>query len=203
MADGTRSHDLKKLEDSFRILKEQEVNSAKETTEIKNTLVEIKEFMAAVTFKYDQVAAHVYGKQRESVPGGPENQIGGSNQFGAESTQSQHFPGFGTRELPKELEEKKAKVFVADGTKMTSNAACKGFKREMQGVVFQTDMRVMELKGCDMVLGIQWFATLGPVKWDLKNLSIDFTLNNRRHVLRGGKQGESKSVDAEHMKNLL
>ncbi|RWR97264.1 putative protein S-acyltransferase 7 [Cinnamomum micranthum f. kanehirae] len=58
MADGTRSQDLKKLEESFRILKEQQVTSAKETAEIKNTLVEIKEFMATVTFKYDQVAAH-------------------------------------------------------------------------------------------------------------------------------------------------
>lgn len=94
-------------------------------------------------------------------------------------------------------------MFVADGTEMTSSAACKGFKWEMQGVVFQTDMRVLELKGCDMVLGIQWLATLGPVQWDFKNLSIDFTLNNRRHVLRGGKQGESKLVDATHMQKLL
>ena len=94
-------------------------------------------------------------------------------------------------------------VFVVDGTKMTSSAACKGFKWEMEEVVFQTDMRVLELKVYDMVLGIQWSATPGPVKWDFKNLNMDFTLNNRRHVLRGGKQGESKLVDAEHMKNLL
>lgn len=97
MADGTRSQDLKRLEDSFRILKEQQVNSAKETEEIKNTLVEIKEFMAAVTFKYDQVAAHVYGKQHESVHGVPENLGLSSNQFRAESSQSQPFPEFGTR----------------------------------------------------------------------------------------------------------
>ena len=59
----------------------------------------------------------------------------------------------------------------------------------MQGVVIQTDMRVLELKGCDMMLRIQWLATLGPVKWDFKNLSMDFTLNNRRHVLRGESKG--------------
>ena len=97
MADGTRSQDFKKLKDSFRILKEQQVNSTKETTEIKNTLVEIKEFMAAVTFKYDQVTTHVYGKQYESVPGGPENQRVNFNQFRKEYSQSQPFPGFRTR----------------------------------------------------------------------------------------------------------
>ena len=45
-------------------------------------------------------------------------------------------------------------VFVADGTKLISIAACKGFKWEMQGVIFQTDMKVLPLKGCDMLLGI-------------------------------------------------
>lgn len=91
MADGTRSHDLKKLEDSFRILREQQISSAKEAAEIKNNLVEIKEFMAAVTFKYDQMAAHVYGKQRESTPGNSENHLG------TESSQSHPLSGFGTR----------------------------------------------------------------------------------------------------------
>ncbi|GFS39350.1 hypothetical protein Acr_00g0062470 [Actinidia rufa] len=188
MADGTRSQDFKKLEDSFQILKEQQVNSAKETAKIKNTLVEVKEFMAAVTFKYDQVAAHVYGKQHESVPGGSENQGMNFNQFRAEYSQSQSFPGFGTRTMRVHGLVKKQKVvilidtgsthnflnqevveragvetvdtdpltaFVVDGTKMISCVACKDFKWEMQGAVFQTDMRVLELKGCDMVLGIQ------------------------------------------------
>ncbi|GFS40847.1 hypothetical protein Acr_00g0070840 [Actinidia rufa] len=167
MADGTRSQDVKKLEYSFQILKEQEVNSAKETAKIKNTLVEVKEFMAAVTFKYDQVAAHVYGKQHESVPGGSENQGMNFNQFRAEYSQSQSFPGFGTSThnfLNQEVVERAGvetvdtdplTAFVVDGTKMISCVACKDFKWEMQGAVFQTDMRVLELKGCDMVLGIQ------------------------------------------------
>ncbi|GFZ10853.1 hypothetical protein Acr_22g0002510 [Actinidia rufa] len=45
-------------------------------------------------------------------------------------------------------------VFVANGTKLISTVACKGFKWEMQGVIFQTDTRVLPLKGCDMVLDI-------------------------------------------------
>lgn len=46
-------------------------------------------------------------------------------------------------------------VLVADGTKMISSAMCKDFQREMQGAMFQADMRILQLKGCDMVLGIQ------------------------------------------------
>lgn len=80
---------------------------------------------------------------------------------------------------------------------------CKGFKWEMQGVEFQADMRVLQLKGCDMVLGIQWLATLGPVKWDFQNLSMDFILNGRRHVLKGGKKEGLKVIGTGKMQKIL
>ncbi|CAL5340382.1 unnamed protein product [Camellia sinensis] len=94
-------------------------------------------------------------------------------------------------------------VLVADGTKLMSTAICKGFRWEMQGTEFQADMRILQLKGCDMVLGIQWLATLGPVKWDFKNLSMEFQLNDRRHVLRGGKKEELTVIGANKMKKTV
>ncbi|KAF7131596.1 hypothetical protein RHSIM_Rhsim09G0045700 [Rhododendron simsii] len=45
-------------------------------------------------------------------------------------------------------------VSVADGTRMMSTTMCKKFQWEMQGTNFQADMRILQLKGCDMVLGI-------------------------------------------------
>lgn len=94
-------------------------------------------------------------------------------------------------------------VSVADGTKMMSTAMCRNFQWEMQGTIFQADMRILQLKGCDMVLGIQWLATLGPVKWDFKNLCMEFVLNNKRHVLRGGRRDEVLLVGPEKMQKML
>ncbi|XP_028056715.1 uncharacterized protein LOC114260736 [Camellia sinensis] len=94
-------------------------------------------------------------------------------------------------------------VSVDDGTRMLSTAMCKDFQWEMQGTNFQADMRVLQLKGCDMVLDIQWLATLGPVKWDFKHLSMEFHLNGRKHVLRGGKRNELKVLSPEKMQKLL
>lgn len=37
-------------------------------------------------------------------------------------------------------------------------------------------------------------ATLGPVKRDFTNLSMEFHLNGRKHVVRGGKNDELKIV---------
>ncbi|CAL5428628.1 unnamed protein product [Camellia sinensis] len=54
-----------------------------------------------------------------------------------------------------------------------------------------------------MVLGIQWLATLGPVKWDFKNLSMEFQLNDIRHVLRRGKKEELTVIGANKMKKIV
>lgn len=54
-------------------------------------------------------------------------------------------------------------VIVADGTKLCSKAVCKTFKWEMQGLSFTTKVRVLPIRGCDMVLGILWLSTLGPI----------------------------------------
>lgn len=62
-------------------------------------------------------------------------------------------------------------VSVADGTKLISTATYRNFSWEMQGTIFQANMRVLQLKGRDMVLGIQWLATLGSVRWDSRILA--------------------------------
>ncbi|KAA8550255.1 hypothetical protein F0562_001939 [Nyssa sinensis] len=54
-------------------------------------------------------------------------------------------------------------VVVADGTKLQSKAVVKDFQWVIQGTTFTTDMRLLPLGGCDMVLGVQWLSTLGPV----------------------------------------
>ncbi|GJR52082.1 retrotransposon-related protein [Tanacetum coccineum] len=41
---------------------------------------------------------------------------------------------------------------------------------------------------CDMVLGIQWLATLGNIQWNFKTLVMEFTYQDRKVVLRGTQQ---------------
>jgi hypothetical protein len=44
----------------------------------------------------------------------------------------------------------------------------------MQGLVFRTDLFILPLAGCDVVLGIQWLRTLGPILWDFTKLQMEF-----------------------------
>ncbi|XP_058188043.1 uncharacterized protein LOC131304721 [Rhododendron vialii] len=65
-------------------------------------------------------------------------------------------------------------VTVADGTKLCSKGLCPTFTWEMQGETFSAEVRILAIGGCDMVLGVQWLSTLGPILWDFKNLQMQF-----------------------------
>jgi hypothetical protein len=43
----------------------------------------------------------------------------------------------------------------------------------------------LTLGGCDIVLGVQWLSTLGPILWDFVKLHMEFNLLDFRHVLQG------------------
>ncbi|GJZ49966.1 transposon ty3-I gag-pol polyprotein [Tanacetum coccineum] len=65
-------------------------------------------------------------------------------------------------------------------------------------------------RGCEMVLGVQWLSIVGDIKWNFRDLVMDFVYNNRRMVLRGtqkavlqwmsGKRQSkvTKSLKADH-----
>ncbi|KAF7139795.1 hypothetical protein RHSIM_Rhsim06G0000800 [Rhododendron simsii] len=94
-------------------------------------------------------------------------------------------------------------VVVADGTKTFSKAMVKDFNWTMQGAEFTADMRLLPLGGCDMVLGVQWLSTLGPVLWDFKNLKMEFTVLGAKHTLKGGEVPAIQLVDVKTMEQYL
>ncbi|GKA05952.1 transposable element [Tanacetum coccineum] len=54
-----------------------------------------------------------------------------------------------------------------------------------------------EVGGCDMVLGIQWLATLGDIKCNFKELKMQFVYNNKKLCLRGSKKAEEHVNEKE------
>ena len=54
-------------------------------------------------------------------------------------------------------------VTVANGETLKAQHMCKGLNWEMQGSQHSTDFFVLPLRGCDVVLGLQWLVTLGPI----------------------------------------
>ncbi|KAK4491757.1 hypothetical protein RD792_002532 [Penstemon davidsonii] len=93
-------------------------------------------------------------------------------------------------------------VAVADGNMVHSNFMCNGFSWKMHGVTFVTDVLVMALGGCDLVLGVQWLVTLGDITWNFSKLAMEFYVNNKKVSLRGSLPSV-KVVKESTMKKIL
>ena len=50
---------------------------------------------------------------------------------------------------------------IADGNKLACQYKCINFTWRVDGAIFVTDVLLIPIESCDMILGIQWLMTLG------------------------------------------
>jgi hypothetical protein len=78
-----------------------------------------------------------------------------------------------------------AHVVVANGDRV----ACRGLTRDVDLRIgnerFAVDCFSIPLDCYDMVLGIAWLRTLGPILWDFDELRMEFTWHDRRVLWKG------------------
>ncbi|KAJ4756090.1 polyprotein [Rhynchospora pubera] len=65
-------------------------------------------------------------------------------------------------------------VTIANGAKMVTDIQCDSLQFRLQGHEFERDMRVLDVQGYDMILGIDWLTSLGPMKVDWGKGEIEF-----------------------------
>ena len=53
-----------------------------------------------------------------------------------------------------------------------------GSDLNLPGVGFHVDFYLLELGGYDAILGTQWLQSLGPMVWDMSQLSMEFDYHN-------------------------
>ena len=51
------------------------------------------------------------------------------------------------------------------------------------------DFMVLPLIGCDVILGIQWLKSLGPITWDFDTLQMQFQIDQQKMTLFGVPDG--------------
>ncbi|GKB87899.1 putative mitochondrial protein [Tanacetum coccineum] len=96
-----------------------------------------------------------------------------------------------------------------NGQRMMSTFVYHDFKWSFQNEVFTGDVMLLPLGGSEVVLGIQWLATLGDMQCNFKKLIMKFNHKGRQLVLRGmnnthvhwmqGKEGMLKQVELSSM----
>ncbi|KAL5706540.1 hypothetical protein ACHQM5_024694 [Ranunculus cassubicifolius] len=76
-------------------------------------------------------------------------------------------------------------VSIAGGGQLTCNAICPDFMWTVNGVTFRSEVRILELGGCDLVLGVQWLKAIGPVVMDFSKLQLQFQHQGNTVTLQG------------------
>lgn len=100
------------------------------------------------------------------------------------------------------LPPRMTRVAVADEGKLQVRGRIEQFEWRFQNTTFKQDMMLIPLGNCDMVLGVQWLATLGPITWDFLQSEMQFKVEKKRVVLHGIKEGNIKEVKTTKMDKL-
>lgn len=86
------------------------------------------------------------------------------------------------------IETKPMRVMVANGNHLISKYECSGFKWRMGEHEFQTTVKTLPMGNYDLVLGVDWLGALGPVTFDYKRLTLQFTNQGKTILLKGNNQ---------------
>lgn len=66
------------------------------------------------------------------------------------------------------------RVTVANDDRMVSHGVCRDLTVCIGEEAFSLDCYAIPLDGFDVVLGVQWLGTLGPIIWDFSNMTMTF-----------------------------
>ena len=92
---------------------------------------------------------------------------------------------------------------MADGNQLVSSAVCKNFTSTMGGEEFQADVMLVPLGSCEMILGVQWLSTLGPILWDFDKLKMEFNQGGKPMVIQGTQLGAIQWVEGKTVQHVL
>lgn len=76
-------------------------------------------------------------------------------------------------------------VRIANDDLLQCGGHCKKQPIKIQGNLFSSSCYVLPLGGCDMVLGVSWLSTLGPIVWDFSQLTMEFSWKTHKISLKG------------------
>ncbi|KAF8369296.1 hypothetical protein HHK36_032691 [Tetracentron sinense] len=87
-------------------------------------------------------------------------------------------------------------VAVANGDQVPCLGRCMGVRLVIQGVPISAEFYLLDLGGCNAMLGAQWLQQLGPITWDFAHLTMKFNVEGRLHTFKGETSNGVKFVDS-------
>jgi hypothetical protein len=94
-------------------------------------------------------------------------------------------------------------ILITNGGTMKCGGRCENVKLQMGDYHMKTHMFSISMGGCDIVLGVEWIHTLGPITMDYQELYMSFTQDSHPYTLQGLQVGSPEIISSHGMEKLL
>lgn len=92
---------------------------------------------------------------------------------------------------------------MANGGKVKGTQMIENFSWLMQWEHFMADVILFPLVGCDLILGMKWFITLGAITWDNLNLTMEFIREGHKVKLTACKEGKNQLPNDDKIQHQM
>ena len=100
-------------------------------------------------------------------------------------------------------ETRPLRVMVGNGQHLACNQWCEVVAVNIQGISFTIDMYVLPIAGANLVLGVQWLKSLGPVLTDYNSMLIKFFHEGQLVELHGDTELTLNLLSVPQFRRLL
>ncbi|KAJ0440472.1 putative nucleotidyltransferase, Ribonuclease H [Helianthus annuus] len=90
-------------------------------------------------------------------------------------------------------------VQIGNGDVIRCSHICKNLSIQVNDLKITQDFHPFSLGGADLVLGIQWLATLNTVQANWKEMFMIFSIDGKQYKLQGVSSGPQKSSSFQHL----
>ncbi|PWA81057.1 hypothetical protein CTI12_AA191120 [Artemisia annua] len=90
-------------------------------------------------------------------------------------------------------------VQIGNGDIIRCNQLCKDIPVQLPDLKIVQDFYPFSIGGADLVLGVQWLATLNTVQANWNEMFMIFTVDGKKYKLQGISSGPQKSASFQHL----
>ena len=92
---------------------------------------------------------------------------------------------------------------IENGDMINCGGWYENVKLQMGDYHLKTHKFAIDMGGCDVVLGVEWLRTLGPISMDFQELYINFTKEGDTHHLKGINSCSLEFISSHHIQFFI
>jgi hypothetical protein len=94
-------------------------------------------------------------------------------------------------------------ITISNGGSMKCGGCYENMRLQISDYHLKSHMFAIDMGGCDIVLGVEWIRTLGPILMDFKELTMKFDQEGHQYKFQGITTSSLEINSSRRMENLL